>query len=115
MTPRQEALAAAMRSASPRVALRALKPSLDELRWVERQAMRMAREQGEAVIQRRTRGGIEVTLSYWASEDPAARWMTTCEHASCVGHATRKLAESFLSHPESWCETCASLNPHRVP
>ena len=39
--------------------------------------------------------------------DPEWPWSTVCdEHGGIVCHATRKAAETFLSHPEDWCPTC---------
>jgi len=34
-------------------------------------------------------------------------YTTFCEeHNTLVSHATRKIAEGHLSHPEQWCEDC---------
>jgi hypothetical protein len=34
-------------------------------------------------------------------------WVTICvDHGGVVTHATRKLAEEWLSHPATWCPTC---------
>lgn len=56
--------------------------------------------------------GIEVSLVYMPNEDPTCRWQTECEHGNCVGHTTRRLAESFLAVPWEWCSDCAGLVPH---
>lgn len=47
------------------------------------------------------------------------RWETVCEtHGGVCSHETRALAESWLSHPEEWCEDCmngeGSLHPEEV-
>jgi len=37
------------------------------------------------------------------------KWYTVCEkHGSCVGHSTRRLADSWATSPEDWCEFCQS-------
>ena len=39
--------------------------------------------------------------------DPTQPWETVCEaHGGVCSHETRTVAESFLSHPEEWCEDC---------
>lgn len=36
--------------------------------------------------------------------------MTLCEdHSAIVNHETRKLAESFMASPESWCDECREI------
>jgi hypothetical protein len=60
------------------------------------------------VIERKTRSGRRVYLDRGGVEsDPETPWTTVCEdHGGCVSHRTRKLAESWLSHPEDWCPGC---------
>lgn len=37
-------------------------------------------------------------------------WETVCEdHSGVVGHQTRAIATSYLSHPEDWCPGCQEL------
>lgn len=73
----------------------------------------VAREVGaeDRVVMTRTNRkiGVEVSLVLMANEDPSCRWQTECAHGSCVGHATRKVGESFMSVPWEWCEECRSL------
>lgn len=39
--------------------------------------------------------------------DDELPWSTVCEaHGAVVSHATRRVAEQWLSHPEEWCEEC---------
>lgn len=65
-------------------------------------------------LSRRNRAiGVEVRLYHLPDEDPSCRWQTDCEHGSCVGHATRKLGESFLAVPWEWCEECRALHEAR--
>jgi hypothetical protein len=38
------------------------------------------------------------------------RWQTVCEdHGTICSHETMKVAESFLSHPQNWCEDCSAI------
>jgi hypothetical protein len=53
--------------------------------------------------------GIEVTLELMSKEDESCRWQTACDHGFCVGHRTRKIAESFIAVPWEWCEECLKL------
>lgn len=35
------------------------------------------------------------------------RWETICaDHGAVCSHLTRAVAESYVSHPEEWCEEC---------
>lgn len=65
---------------------------------------RRARSTGTHVgVYRADEAGIE--------SDPKTPWATVCEeHAGCVCHATRALAMSWASQPESWCPTCQEAN-----
>lgn len=38
-------------------------------------------------------------------EDEAGDWVTVCEHGSSCHHHTRAVATSWMSEPETWCET----------
>lgn len=57
------------------------------------------------LIERRCRAtGTLVVLAWNASDET---YETICvDHGGVCSHETRKLAESFLSHPEEWCEDC---------
>lgn len=81
------------------------------LEWYTRFTQeRDARRNTEHVVtERKTRSGIRVYLTYMPGEDETARWQTECEHGRCTGHATRKIAESFLSHPEEYCPWCRAI------
>lgn len=64
----------------------------------------------KTVIQRKARStGTTVILN---DRGPGGewgdwRWETICsEHGGVCSHETRKLAESWISHPEEWCEDC---------
>lgn len=36
------------------------------------------------------------------------KWYTVCDtHGTCIGHTSRRLAESWASAPKEWCEFCA--------
>lgn len=51
--------------------------------------------------------GTQVYIEDMGKSHLDGRYMTVCEdHGGCVHHATRKLAEEWLSHPEDWCPTC---------
>jgi hypothetical protein len=66
--------------------------------------------QDTVVVTRKNRKvGVEISLVLMANEDPSCRWQTECAHGSCVGHATRKVGESFMSVPWDWCEECRRL------
>ena len=42
------------------------------------------------------------------SDGGAMKWYTVCDsHGSCLGHTSRRLAVSWGSAPEEWCEFCA--------
>lgn len=67
------------------------------------------------IAARRTRRGHIVGL-YRSDEAgldvDAGPWTTVCEdHAGLVGHETRAVAESYLSHPEDWCPGCQEDEP----
>lgn len=65
------------------------------------------------VIQRRARStGTKVLLVAPGIEaDESEGWLTICEaHAHVISHETRRLAESWMSHPEDWCEECMKNN-----
>lgn len=39
-------------------------------------------------------------------------WSTVCEkHSWVVSHNNLKAAQSWLSHPEEWCEECMKTTP----
>lgn len=51
--------------------------------------------------------GVYRSTDAGLDDDPEVPWMTVCEpHGYLVGHSTFKLAESFASAPEEWCEAC---------
>ncbi len=58
------------------------------------------------LIERRNRAtGTIVQLVYAESADPDQPWETICvDHGGVCSHETRTLAESWLSHPDEWCE-----------
>jgi hypothetical protein len=54
-----------------------------------------------------THVGLYDALEAGFESDPETPWATVCEeHGGIVCHATRKAAETYLSHPEDWCPTC---------
>jgi hypothetical protein len=51
--------------------------------------------------------GTEVALVYNFGGDNIQPWETVCvDHGGVCSHETRALAESWLSHPDEWCEDC---------
>lgn len=75
-------------------------------------------ETKDAPVTRKARStGTQVTVC--TAEDAGAgfdgeteglRWYTVCDtHGYCVGHETKKLALSWASSPEGWCEECQKL------
>lgn len=60
----------------------------------------------QVLVERRARStGTLVQLVWNAGADDVQPWETICvDHGGVCSHQTRKLAESFLSHPEEWCE-----------
>jgi hypothetical protein len=59
------------------------------------------------IKERLTRGGVRVMLVHAPEADPAQPWETICvDHGGVCSHETRRLAESWLSHPYEWCEDC---------
>jgi hypothetical protein len=63
---------------------------------------------GDERLRRKARStGTVVALIFYGKDHSDGPWMTLCEdHAGCVHHDTRKLAEGWLSHPEDWCPGC---------
>lgn len=68
--------------------------------------------EGRLLVRRARSTGTHVALYpskvFEDSEDGKTHpWCTVCEeHGGVTFHPTRKLAESWMSHPEEWCPVC---------